>query len=180
MPALTSEIWLAAWFSAAATILSVLVAHWLRGRVNLITFSPNSTYFKLEPPENSSDAIHIRSGQIMVQNLGRQAARDVQITSVPGLPPAGYVLIPSIVHTTRSGANNEWIVEIPFIAPKELITLQVLNGPIIDSVRSSGGVARAVPVTHQRLFPRWAQFIFSALMLFGVASFFFLIASIIL
>lgn len=170
-----SDIGFAAVFSAVATILAVLLSHWLRGRVNLITFSPNSTYFQLHPQQEGAAAVHIRSGQIMVQNLGRQSAKNVRITSVPGPPPAGYVIVPSIVHSTRVGPNNEWIVEIPFVAPKEMITLQVLNGPNIDSVRSEDGAAKAVPVTHQRLFPKWTQFVLASILLFGLLSFFYMI-----
>jgi hypothetical protein len=170
-----SDAGFAALFSAVATILAVLLTHWLRGKVNLITFSPNSTSFELKPDQPGAPAVHVRSGQIIVQNLGRRAARTVQITSVPGGAPAGYVVLPSIVHTTRTGGRGEWILEIPFVAPKEIITVQILNGPIIDSVRSEDGVARVVPVIHQRLFPRWFQAAAVALMLLGALSFFFLI-----
>lgn len=170
-----TDLGFAAIFSAVATILAVLIGHWLRGKVNLITFSPNSTYFQLRPQEEGAPLVHVKSGQIIVQNLGRQSAKNVQITSVPGEVPAGYVLLPSIVHSTRVGPNKEWIVEIPFIAPKELITLQVLNGPMIDSVRSEDGTARQVPVTHQRIFPKWFQAIVIALMLFGILGFFYIV-----
>jgi hypothetical protein len=170
-----SDVGFAAAFSAVATVLAVLLGHWLRGRVNLITFSPNSTYFQLQPAQEGASPVHIRSGQVMVQNLGRRSAKSVQITCVPGGAPAGYVLLPSIVHSTRIGPNNEWILEIPFIAPKEIITLQVLNGQIVDSVRCEDGLAKAVPVTHQRLFPRWVQLTAGAIMLFGALSFFYIV-----
>jgi len=163
-------------FSAVATIASVLIAHWLRGKVNLITYSPNTTSFQLKASDTSVQPVTVRSGQVMVQNLGRQSARNVQITSVPGGVPAGYVILPSIVHQSRLGDNNEWIVEIPFIAPKETITLQILNGPNIDSVRSEDGAARVVPVTHQRMFPKWVGVVVVVMMLWGTLSFFYLVA----
>ena len=56
-----------------------------------------------------------------------------------------------------------------------MITLQVLNGPNIDSVRSEDGAAKAVPVTHQRLFPKWMQFVLASILLFGLLSFFYMI-----
>lgn len=171
----STEAGLAAIFSAVATLLSVLIAHLLRGRVKLITFSPNSTYFQLRPTTPGGESIHIRSGQVVIQNLGRQSAKDVQITSVPGGAPAGYVILPSLVHSTRLGTNNEWILEIPFVAPREVITVQILNGCNIDSVRSSGGAARHVPVMHQRVFPRWLNALIFSLMMWGVVSFFYFI-----
>jgi hypothetical protein len=166
----------AALFSGAATILAVIFAQWLRGKAKLIAYSPNNTFFQLKSPEADAPTITIQSGQVMVQNIGRQSARHVQITTVPGGPPAGYSIIPSLVHSTTVGANGEWIVEIPFIAGGELITLQVLNGNRIDSVRSEDGVARFVPVVHQRLFPLWVRAVVAILLLLGLVSFFYVLA----
>ncbi len=168
-----SDAGFAAAFSAVATLAATILGQAIRGRVRLIWFSPNSTHFTLHSNDAGVQPVHINSGQIIVQNLGRQAAEGVQITSIPGAPPAGYVLIPSLVHETRSGPRGEWIVEIPFISPGEVVTLQVLNGPPIDSVRSAGGSGRLVPVIHQRLYPRWLQASAGGLMFAGVVAIFF-------
>lgn len=166
----------AAVFSGAATILAVVVTHWLRGKAKLIAYSPNNTFFQLKGTEPNTPTVTIQSGQIMIQNLGRVSAKNVQITTVPGPPPAGYSLVPSVVHTTAMGANGEWIVQIPFIAGGELITLQILNGNKIDAVRSEDGVAHFVPVVHQRLFPLWVRALVGVLMLWGLVSFFYSLA----
>ena len=42
-----------------------------------------------------------------------------------------------------------------FLGSGENVTVQILNGPLIASVRSKEGAAKAVPVIHQRLFPKW-------------------------
>ncbi len=170
-----TDMGFAAIFSAVATFAAVLLTHWLRGKVNLITYSPNSTFFQLHESDDKTSAVTIRSGQVFIQNLGRKSARNVQITSVPGVLPSGYVVLPSLVHSTHVGPNGEWILQIPFIAPKELITLQLLNGPNIDSVRSEDGIARAVPVIHQRVMPRWLNTLVVAVMVFGLLSFFYVI-----
>jgi len=67
-------------------------------------------------------------------------------------------------------ATNEWVVEIPYLGPKEVITLQILNGPNISSVRSAEGPAKFVPVMYQRVFPKWFNFTALGLMIWGVIS----------
>lgn len=100
----------------------------------------------------------------------------MQITTGANGGPAGYSIIPTIVHTTELTGNNEWLVEIPFIAPKETITLQILNGPNVEAIRSEEGVARYVPVAHQRVFPKWLNALIIGLMLWGALSLFFIVA----
>lgn len=169
----------AAAFSAVATIIATFIGQALRGRVRLIWFSPNSTRFQLRAKESPDQITYVNSGQIIVQNSGRQSATNVQITSSPGGAPAGYVLIPSIVHQTHVGPGGEWIVQIPFISSGEVITLQILNGPPIESVRCSQSMGKLVPVSHQRLYPKPFQLTIAFLMLTGIASIFYSIGYII-
>ena len=176
---LSSETGLAACFSAIATTLTTIGAPLLRGKVNLIWFSPNSTRFALSNPSSPQQPIQIDAGQIVIQNRGRKSAEEVQVVSAPGITPAGYVIIPSVVHKTSAGPNGEWIVEIPFVAPSEAITIQILNGPLINSVRSKGGFGKYVPVVHQRLYPRWMQLVSVSLTVIGILSLFYLLGVII-
>jgi hypothetical protein len=88
----------------------IFLAQWLRGGVKLIWFSPNSTNFRIATPDTANPFIFINSGQIFVQNEGRRSATDVQVTSMPGMPPAGYSIVPSIVHSVENGPQGEWIL----------------------------------------------------------------------
>jgi hypothetical protein len=60
--------------------------------------------------DTANPFIFINSGQIFVQNEGRRSATDVQVTSMPGMPPAGYSIVPSIVHSVENGPQGEWIL----------------------------------------------------------------------
>jgi hypothetical protein len=168
---------LAATLSLVATLIAVFVAQWLKGGVKLIVFSPASTNFKVRPSAPDQPDIILTSGQIIVQNEGRRSATDVQITSRPGIPPAGYVLIPSVVHEVTSGPQGEWILKVPYLGPKENLAVQLLNGPVIDSVRCAEGPAKYVDVVHQRLYPTWFNAAVAALLIWGMASGLFLIFS---
>lgn len=172
---INSDAGFAAAFSAVATVAAAVLGHFLRGRVRLIWFSPNSTNFQIKPADAPDQIIYVNSGQIIVQNLGRQSAKDVQITSVPGVAPAGYVLLPSLDHSIRHAPNGEWVVSIPFLAPKEVITLQILNGPMIATVRCADSMGKYVPVIHQRLYSKPILTLIAFLMLCGALSIFFVI-----
>lgn len=176
---LSTDTGFAAVFSVVGTLAAVLLTNLLQGKVNLIWFSPNSTHFTVQIPQNPNQPLQINSGRIVIQNFGRKSAEDVQITSVPGIIPAGYSLVPNVVHSTEVGPNNEWIVKMPFIAPKEVITLQILNGPFIASVRSKDGAGKLVPVRHQRLFPAWVNVVVATFMLLGILATFFAVGWII-
>lgn len=140
--------------TALITLGATYLAYWLTGKPRLIAFSPASTGFELRSPQEGTQPIYIRAGQVVVQNVGRKSAKQVQLTAQPGTP-MGYNVLPNLDHTVRSGARGEWILEFPFLGPRETVTVQILNGPNIDTIRSIDGPAKIVPVIHQRLFPAW-------------------------
>jgi hypothetical protein len=61
-------------------------------------------------------------------------------------------------------------MEVPYLGPGETVTLQVLNGPNIDSVRSAEGPAKLIDVMHQRVFPKWFRLIVAVTLLVGVGT----------
>jgi hypothetical protein len=163
----------AALLSGVVTFAAVLARHWLQGTVRLIAFSPNSSFFEFAPPDPSVPPITIRSSQVMVKNVGRLPAENVEIISESTGNPAGYNLLPAVDFEVGATNTGRWLVKIPYIAPKEMITLQILNGANIEQVRCKGGVAKFVPIIHQRLYPAWANVIAGGLMIFGVFSVFY-------
>jgi hypothetical protein len=171
---------IAASLSLIGTVATVYLAHWLRGGVKLIAFSPNSTHFQIKQNEPNAPVIHVNSGQIIIQNDGRKTATDLQIVSKPGIPPAGYVLLPNVVHTTEQGPQNEWILRLPYLAPRENVTIQLLNGPLIDSVRCAEGPTKWVGVIHQRIFPLWFRALVVSLLIWGIGTALFAIISLLL
>lgn len=112
----------------------------------------------------------IRAGQVVVQNNGRISATQVQFVAEPGLMPWGYNIVPAVDHQVRTGTRGEWILELGYLGPGENVTVQILNGPQIASVRAKEGPARTVPVVHQRLFPRWVNGVILTLMVVGLIT----------
>jgi hypothetical protein len=156
--------------SALTALGAAWFGYWLVGKPRLITFSPISTFFELQPPDQTGTKTLVRAGQVIIQNNGRRSATQIQFTAAPGPAPWGYNLVPSVDHVVSSTASGEWMLQIPFLAPGEVITLQILNGPNIDSVRAQEGAVQQVPVMHQRVFPSWFNGLALVLTLIGAAT----------
>lgn len=168
---LNSNEGISALLSALSTILAVWITKVLQSRVRLVFFSPSSTFFTLKN-ENGQAPLQVQSGQVMIQNSGRLAATNVEIIASGG-PPAGYTLVPPVSHSAEVNTHGNWVLKIDFIAPREIVTVQILNGPKIDSVRSADCVAQFVPVVHQRQLPAWFNYFATFLMVVGVISLFY-------
>jgi len=61
-------------------------------------------------------------------------------------------------------------MEIPYLGPGETVTVQILNGPNIDTVRALEGPAKVVDVIHQRVFPKWLNASVLVLMMVGFVT----------
>lgn len=156
--------------SALVALLASYFAYWLAGKPRQIAFSPSSTFFELKSSDPNTPPIPVRAGQVIVQNNGRLRATDIQFIAEPGAPPRGYNLVPSVAHAVGTTASGEWLLELPYLAPGESITLQILSGPNIASVRAKEAVIRQVPVVHQRLYPAWFNALVLGLVLTGVVT----------
>ena len=145
-------------------------AYWLIGKPRLYVYSPLSTGFQLPPPQEGSQPVAIKAGQVIVQNAGRKSANKVQLLAQPGWQPWGYTIVPNVDHEVRKGPKGEWLMEISYLGPRETVTVQILNGPNIETVRSLEGPAKLVPVIHQRVLPKWFNFMALVLVLIGFAT----------
>lgn len=148
-----TDFWIAV-ASSLTTLAAVFLGYWLTGKPRLFASSPDSTTFNLQPSSGGGQPIHIRAGQIIIQNSGRISANNLQITAELGPPPWGYNIVPNMAHSISNGARGEWIMEVPFLGPNETVTVQILNGPQIASVRASEGPAKHIPIIHQRIYPK--------------------------
>ncbi len=165
-----SETGVAVSISSLVTLGVALLSHWLKGRVRLIAFSPDSSVFKFDPPAEGGHSVLINSGQVILQNQGRIAAEEVEVIAGPGQAPAGFNIVPRVGHSVYCDASGRWTLSFPFIAPKEAITIQLLNGPPIETIRCKGGAAKYVPVMYQRIFPAWFNVLALMMFFFGVFS----------
>ena len=164
-----SQLWLTI-ITVLGTLLAVYLAYWLTGKPRLYVYSPLSTGFQLPPPQEGSQPFSIKAGQVIVQNAGRKSANKLQLVAQAGWQPWGYTIVPNIDHEVRQGPKGAWLMEIPYLGPGETVTVQILNGPTIETVRSLEGPAKMVPVIHQRVYPKWFNALALALILIGLVT----------
>jgi hypothetical protein len=107
---------------------------------------------------------------VIVQNAGRRSANKLQLLAQPGWQPWDYRIVPNIDHEVRQGPKGAWMMESPYLGPGETVTVQILNGPIIETVRSPEGPAKMVPVIHQRVYPKWFNATAFVLFLIGLIT----------
>ncbi|MEO6114453.1 MAG: hypothetical protein ABIP07_08420 [Sphingomicrobium sp.] len=163
------QLWVAV-FASFSSFAVAYFGYWLTGKPRLYVYSPNSTGFQLPPAQEGSQPIAIRAGQVVVQNAGRKSANKVQLMAQPGWKPSGYTIVPNIDHEVKSGPQDQWMIEIPYLGPQETVTVQILNGPNIDTVRSLEGPAKVVDVIHQRVYLKWVNAIVLVLMIVGFGT----------
>ena len=156
--------------TSLVTLSAAYFAYWLTGKPRLIAFSPNSAWFEFTPTKENPNPVALKAGQIIVQNNGRKSASRLQLTTQPGPHPWGYTIAPSMDHAIRTGPRGEWVLEIDYLGPSETVTVQILNGPLIDTIRSLEGPAKMVPVMHQRIYPAWFNLAAFAMMTVGLAT----------
>ena len=164
-----SQLWLTI-ITVLGTLLATYLGYWLVGKPRLYVYSPLSTGFQLPSPQGGSEPVLVRAGQVIVQNAGRKSANKVQLLAQPGWQPWGYTIVPNIDHEIRDGPKGAWLMEIPYLGPAETVTVQILNGPNIDTVRSLEGPAKLVPVIHQRVYPKWFNVTVVVLFFVGLAT----------
>ncbi|MFM2020592.1 MAG: hypothetical protein RJB02_300 [Pseudomonadota bacterium] len=172
--AIPNDFWIV-FFTALVSFAVAYFAYWLVGKPRLVAYSPDSTGFVLDPTTEGSQQIFVRAGQVIVQNAGRLSANNIQLVAEAGSKPWGYNIVPNIDHSIREGQRGEWIVEIPFLGPGETLTLQILNGPNISTIRAREGAAKIVDVHYQRVLPSWFNFSILALVLVGAVTIIYLL-----
>lgn len=64
------DFWTVLW-TAVITLGGAWFAYWLTGKPRLIVFSPQSTFFKLDPPDGDGQILTVQAGQVVVQNNER-------------------------------------------------------------------------------------------------------------
>ena len=119
------QLWLAI-FASISGFAVAYFGYWLSGKPRLYVYSPISTGFRLPPPQDGSEPISIRAGQVMVQNAGRRSATKVQLVAQAGWKPWGYTIVPNMDHEVRNGPQDQWMIEIPFLGPRETVTIQTI------------------------------------------------------
>ncbi len=151
-----------------ATIVVSLIAgylsQFLQPRSKLVWWSPHNFVFDLK-----KEAITLVSNSMSLQNLGRQAAEDIEI--IHSLRPDFLQFSPAIAFEQSRTRDGQHVIRVKSLGPKEWVYLQLLSYktavPQLQSVRWKGGQGQWIPTQLQRLYPRWHSVGVRILLLIG-------------
>ena len=151
--------------TAALALIVGLLLDRARARAKLYYWFPHVENFQLEddPPLN------FQTSAMTIQNQGRKSAADVQV--ILSMEPDSLRVYPVIPHSEEVTEDGHFVLTIPHLGPKELVTLQIValeDFPSLLNVRSDAGVAQGVPIQVQRVYATWVNVGAVLLMLFGL------------
>jgi len=151
----------------ATGIVSLVVGLALRSlekKPKVAFWQPHFALFKVPNPE-----ITVQTDSINIQNLGGKEAEDIEIIFKE--KPDHFQFTPSVQFTTEQTPNNEYIIRLKSLGPKEFITLHILSYktlPKVDVIRCKTGVASKMPYQTLKKFPRWFELTSAFLLLVGL------------
>lgn len=153
--------------SATFTFLFTIIAYYVKPRVSLIWGQASKSWHSV--PVESGD-VQVISEKNFVQNMGRTAATSVEV--VYSNEPTKLLVFPQRDYKTSKNPDGAFIVTIPFIAPKELVTLDgifinIEQGQIL-SVKCKEHEGKNVTFWVIRRLPNWVYRVLLALMFFGI------------
>lgn len=156
--------------SGSITCALALAVYYLRPRVSLIWGQVNKSWHSIPVEEGNVPVI---SEKNFVQNMGRAPATDVEI--VYDNEPTKLLVFPQRNYKTSKNPDGAHIITIPYIAPKELITLDGIfvnvNVGQILSVKCKEREGKLVTFFVVRKMPNWFYRILWILLFAGTAFF---------
>ena len=103
------------------TVTIGIVGWFFRGRVRLIWGQANKSWHSVKVHEGD---VSIINEKYFIQNLGTSPANNIEV--VYNGKPTKLLIFPQRDYNTTTNPDGAHIVTIPFISPKELITLDAI------------------------------------------------------
>jgi hypothetical protein len=171
------------------TVFASLLIMYIRPKAKVRYWRPHS--FLHDIPEPNNKHVFIRTEAITLQNLGRENANNIQLT-FKKKPDHFSIDPPSANIMTQfckfdNDVNEYFVINIASLAPRELITVQILNfqqdlsllvSPLLN-VRSAAGKAECIPVQIAKVLPRWFVKLAYIIMIIGIICTIYLLVKLI-
>ncbi|CAD6525886.1 hypothetical protein ACFQ3P_13830 [Paraburkholderia sabiae] len=136
------------------------VAYWI----------PHDFTFRVPLP-NQPQPLLVQTATLTVQNLGRKAAEDVEITH--RTKPDHFQLHPPRTYEETTGADGTYKISIGSLGPKEYFQMQVfshMTPPVLAGVRSKDGPAKSIRFQVNRQLSKPALHAVRACIIVGAAT----------
>jgi hypothetical protein len=164
--------------SLLVPFVGALIANIFRARAKLIWSEHNSRvmlseefiHVEVGPPQRRQ--LIIRTSSLFIQNLGRDAATDVEI--VLNWKPQHLNIWPQRHYEQKENPEGRLIIQLANFAPKEFLGIDVLtvnsDMPALIQVRSAQGVATQIKTIQQPIHPKWKIGLVLYLMFMGAVA----------
>jgi hypothetical protein len=153
-----------------ATIVVALIvgylSQFLQPRSKLLCWLPHNFTFELK-----KEGLVLVANSLTVQNVGRQAAEDIEI--IHKSRPDFFQLSPAVAFEESTTPNDEHVIRLKALGPKEWVFLQLLSYktvPVLQNVRSKDGQGQFIAIQPQRVFPRWRIVTLQLLFIVGAGT----------
>jgi hypothetical protein len=161
------------------TVIGALIFWLFRAKVRLIWGRSNNSIHFVQ----SNDAkTEIYCEKYFVQNSGRKPANDVQF--VMSFKPDDFSIFPARNYEQLTSPEGHFIAKLPFIAPQELLIIDVVyiqkRAASIESVICSEAIGKNVAFVTSRGFGKFASIVALVLLFLGIAFVVQLILSLLL
>jgi hypothetical protein len=120
-------------------------------------------------PGAAANILTVQTNTLVVENLGRRAAEDVEI--VHQRRPDHFQFAGTVVYTEEERPNGVHIIKIGTVGPKEMVTLNIfahVNQPVLGGVRSKDGPAKNMRTKTIPAWPEWVHFAAGVSCLLGI------------
>lgn len=147
-----------------------MIGRYLSAKPRVVWGVSHQFAFNVGPrTEEATGIIYTRS--LIVQNMGRAAARDINV--IFNFKPNHYQLWPHQNYTTSDNPEKNHIILVPSLGKGNHFRIEmvsVFDLPIAMTVRDSGGDRKQVDLRQVQQFPSWVYRMILALMVLGIFS----------
>ncbi len=158
-----------------ALIVGVYIKQWLERKPKLYFWLLSATGIRIEDPNNPNHFLNPNTHTIVLQNAGRKSATNVRLGH-NDVHPFWYQISPSIHYEERLLQGGGMEIVIPALTPKRIINITyfyfapITYGQVNTHIESDEGMAKLIPMTTQRIFPKWVNSLIVIVMFTGLVA----------
>jgi hypothetical protein len=162
-------------------VLGIFIGRAIERRPRVIVFYGHIGQFDLQA-SGSFPASRVHTHSVVIQNIGKLAARNVRLPHNFALkPPLNFSVHPPTAFTRTPLAGGGEEITFPVLVPGQQVTVSylyfppLLVGQINMPISSDEGMARVLNVLPTPQLPRWRLVIVWVLMFIGVVALIYLL-----
>jgi len=170
---------LATFWKASSYVVTLMVGvyikQWLERKSKLVYWLYSATGITIENPDQPGQNLQPNTHTVVLQNTGRKSATNVRLGHT-NVGPVWFQIVPSIHYEQRDLPGGGYEIVIDNLTPGRIINITYFYfGPTLYTdinthIESDEGQAKLIPMTTQRVFPKWFNGLMAGLLLIGLVA----------